>query len=144
MIRIFTDTSVFFSACYSEEGASFEIFRQALRGKVQLVISDYVLVETERSPARKSPQDLQDFEIFRDNISFEIVNASKEEVLDAARYTALKDAPIVAAAKKAGVDYLVSLDRRHLVNQTEVAIASGLKIVLPEEIVREVSHGREE
>jgi predicted nucleic acid-binding protein len=108
---------------------------------VQLVISDYVLVETGRSLARKSPQDLQDFEIFHDNISFEIVNASKEEVLDAARYTTLKDAPIVAAAKKAGVDYLVSLDRRHLVNQAEVARASGLKIVLPEEIVREVRHG---
>lgn len=55
MIRIFTDTSVYFSACYSEEGASFEIFRQALPGKVPLVISDYVLDETERSLARKSP-----------------------------------------------------------------------------------------
>jgi RNA-directed DNA polymerase len=40
MIRIFTDTSVFFSACYSEEGASFEIFRQALRGQLKSILED--------------------------------------------------------------------------------------------------------
>lgn len=43
MIKAFVDASVFFSACYSEEGASYAIFRQALEGKVQLVISEFVL-----------------------------------------------------------------------------------------------------
>ena len=49
----------------------------------------------------------------------------------AARYTELKDAPIVAAARRTHVDYLVSLDRRHLVDVPEVALRSGLKIILP-------------
>lgn len=41
-------------------------------------------------------------------------------------YTALKDGPIVAAAKRAQVDYLVSLNRRHLVGVAEVAQRSGV------------------
>ncbi len=53
----------------------------------------------------------------------------------AATYTFLKDAPIVAAAKKATVDYLVSLDRKHLVGVQEVAQGSGLTIVLPEALL---------
>ena len=45
-------------------------------------------------------------------------------------------AAIVAAAKTAEVDYLVSLDRRHLVGVAEVAQGSGLTIMLPEELLR--------
>jgi predicted nucleic acid-binding protein len=58
--------------------------------------------------------------------------------LQAAEYCALKDAPIVAAAKRAQVDYLVSLDRRHLVGVKEVAQRSGLKIVLPSELLEKI------
>jgi hypothetical protein len=52
-------------------------------------------------------------------VPFETVHPSKEQVLGAAQYTAVKDAPIVAAAKRARADYLVSLDRRHLVGIPE-------------------------
>ena len=69
-------------------------------------------------------------QLFLDTVPFETVRPSKRQVLQAAQYSALKDAPIVAAAKRAQVDYLVSLDRRHLVGVPEVAQRSGLKIVL--------------
>lgn len=78
------------------------------------------------------------FEIFRDNVPFEIAAPSREEVLSAAECTELKDAPIVAAAIRARVDVLVSLDRRHLVGRPEVAQGSGLRIVLPEELLQEI------
>ncbi len=138
-MKLFIDASVFFSACYSEEGASFEIFRLALRDRLQLVVSAYVLQETERNLSRKSSQDLQRFQSFQENLSFEVVNPSKREVQQVARYTELKDAPIVAAARRANVDCLVSLDRRHLVDRPEVAQGSGLKILLPEEALREMN-----
>lgn len=144
MIRAFVDASVFFSACYSEKGASYAIFRLALQGKVQLVVSEYVLGEVERNLAQKSPEDLELFEVFRDNVPFEVVTPSREDVLKAARYTDLKDAPVVAAAGKAGVDYLASLDRRHLVGRPEVAEGSGLTIVLPEELLHEIRRQAEE
>ena len=43
----------------------------------------------------------------------------------------MKNAPIVAAAKEAKVDYLVSLDKRHLVGVEAVTRGSGLQIAVP-------------
>ena len=51
MIRAFIDASVFVSASLSSRGASREILLMALRGQVALVISDIVLLETERDLA---------------------------------------------------------------------------------------------
>lgn len=72
---------------------------------------------------------------FIDAVPFELVRPTKRQVLQAAAYVALKDTPVVAAAQRARVDYLVSLDRRHLVSKPEIAERSGLRIVLPEELL---------
>jgi len=138
MIRAFIDASVLFAASLSPTGASREIIRQAVRGKVALVASRLVFEETEENLADKAPEALPAFHQFLDAVPFETVRPSKREVLQAAEYSALKDAPIVAAAKRAQVDYLVSLDRRHLVGVPEVAQQSGLKIVLPSELLEQI------
>ena len=78
------------------------------------------------------------FQQIVDSVPFEVTTPTPEEVRSAASYTAVKDAPIVAAAKRAEVDYLVSLDRRHLVGQPHIAQCSGLKIVLPDELLGEL------
>jgi len=138
MIRAFIDTSVLFAASLSPTGASREIIRQAVRGKVTLVASKLVYEEAEKNLADKAPEALPAFRQFLDTVPFETVRPTKRQVLQAAQYSALKDAPIVAAAKRARADYLVSLDRRHLVGVKEVAQRSGLKIVLPSELLGEV------
>ncbi len=102
------------------------------------MISSFVLEETERNLAAKSPEDLQRFEDYKANIAFEIADPSSAEVWEAASYTELKDAPIVAAAKRAQVDFLVSHDRRHLVGIRAVSEGSGLAIILPDELLRPI------
>jgi predicted nucleic acid-binding protein len=47
----------------------------------------------------------------------------------------LKDAPIVAAAKKAQADMLVTLDKKHLLGKPELAMYAGMKIVTPKEAI---------
>ncbi len=136
MWRVFVDTSVFFSACYSQTGASFEIFRLALSGSIQLVTSEYVLEETRRNLIKKSPEDLSRFQEFQLLVGFEVATPSKQAILKVAEYTELKDAPVVAAAQSAAVDFLVSLDRRHLVGQARVTEQSGISVLLPEELLR--------
>jgi predicted nucleic acid-binding protein len=138
MIRAFVDASVLFAASLSPTGASREIIRQAVRGQVTLVASKLVYEEVEKNLADKAPEALPAFRQFLATVPFETVRPTKRQVLQAARYSALKDAPIVAAAKRARVDYLVSLDRRHLVGVPEVAQRSGLRIVLPSEFLGEV------
>ena len=138
MTRVFIDSSVLIAASYSPTGASREIIRQAIRGTISLVVSNLVLEETRRNLAIKAPETLPAFQQFLDIVSFEIVRPTMRQVLQAAQYTALKDAPIVAAAKRARVDYLISLDRRHLVGVPEIAQRSGLKIMLPQQLLEEL------
>jgi predicted nucleic acid-binding protein len=138
MMRVFIDSSVLIAASYSSTGASREIIRQGIRGKIELVISNLVLEETRANLSIKAPEALPAYQQFLDVIPFETTIPTKRQVLEAAEYTDLKDAPIVAAAKGAQVDYLVSLDRRHLVGVPEVARRSGLKIVLPAELLEKL------
>ena len=138
MTKVFIDTSVLFAASFSSTGASREIIRLAIRGEISLVVSQLVLEEIERNLTRKAPEVLPTFWQLLDVIPLELSAPSKDEVEQAAQYTELKDAAIVAAAKTAEVDYLVSLDRRHLVGVAEVAQGSGLSIVLPEELLKNI------
>lgn len=138
MTRAFVDSSVFFSACLSAGGASREIMERGVRGDIGLVTSALVLSETERNLAAKAPVALPYFRRFVEAVPFEIARPSKADVVEAAAYTALKDAPIVAAARHAAVDFLCSLDRRHLVEAPDVARRSGLRIALPEEVLRHI------
>ena len=66
-------------------------------------------------------------------LPYELVRPSKEEVLESAIHVALKDAPIVAAARKAKVDLLVTMDQKHILGKPELANYAGLQIVTPKE-----------
>jgi predicted nucleic acid-binding protein len=135
MTRVFLDTSVLFAATLSSTGASREIVLLPLENQLELVLSDYVLKELRRALERKAPASLPALDGFLGTLRHEQVKSTKSEVLAAAKYTELKDAPVVAAAVKARVDYWVSLDRKHLVGQPVVAEGSGLQIVLPGDLL---------
>lgn len=136
MLRAFVDASVLFAAAYSETGASREIIRSAIRGNIGLVISQLVLEEVRRNLQSKVPEVIAELDFLRDAVLFELVQPERNEVVAARQYCDAKDAPIVAAAKTADVDYLVSLDRRHLVGVPEVSAGSGLNIVVPADLLQ--------
>ncbi len=138
MIRAFIDASVLIAASLSPAGASRQIIHQAIRGELILVTSKLVMDEVGKNLTDKAPEALPAFQDFLDTVPFDLVRPTKRQILQASHYTALKDAPVVAAAKRAQVDYLVSLNRRHLVGVPEVARQSGLKIVLPHELLEEM------
>jgi predicted nucleic acid-binding protein len=50
----------------------------------------------------------------------EIVSVTREQVLDAMKWIVPKDAPILAAAKFAKVDMLISLDKKHILGHPEL------------------------
>ncbi len=144
MIRIFIDSTVLFSACLPASGASRAILERGVQGEIGIVVSALVLSEVGGNLADKAPLALPAFGRLLAALPLEIVRPSKAEVLDAAAYTAFKDAPIVAAAKRAHVVSLASLDRRHLVDPPEVAARSGLQIVLPGDLLRRLRQGEGE
>ncbi|MCA0454351.1 MAG: putative toxin-antitoxin system toxin component, PIN family [Chloroflexi bacterium] len=124
-MRIFVDTSVLFSAIFSPNGHARDLLNLAVDNILTLVISQDVLDETERNLQKKAPGKVLLFTTLITLLEPEIVqNLTVEEVAVAAVYTARKDAPIVAAAIKAGVDYLVTYDHKDLLDPSEVAANS--------------------
>jgi predicted nucleic acid-binding protein len=102
-------------------------------GQIVVTISEQVLVETERAIARKVPLALTDLrqailasqaQIVRDPSPDE-VSAHPNLISHPA------DTPIVLAAMQAKVDYLVTLNRKHFIDDPEVARSSGLNIGTP-------------
>jgi predicted nucleic acid-binding protein len=136
MTRVFLDASVLFSASYSSRGASREILRRGIRGELTIVVSRYVLEEVRRSLEAKAARAVDAYEEFVSLLSPEITpDASHAELKEAASYVNLKDAPFVAAAVRAEVEYLVTLDRRHLMRDSVVGRRSGLNIITPEQLL---------
>ena len=136
-MRVFVDTSVLFSAIFSPNGYARDVLTLAGEDALILVISRDVLEETERNLQKKAPGKIPLFTTLIALLAPEIIEAlTTEEVAATAAYTALKDAPIVAAAIKAGVDYLVTYDHKDLLDPPQVAEKSGLKIVRPETVIR--------
>lgn len=139
MIRVFLDASVIFAAVYSKTGASRELFRQAIHDQVRLVVNQDVLDEAQRNLTKKAPQEATQLRVLMAMIGPEIApDPSPKLTSQVSQYVVEKDVPVVAGAMAAQVDYLVTFDRKHLIDPAEVAEKSGFKIVLPEVVVEAV------
>jgi predicted nucleic acid-binding protein len=132
-IKLFLDSSALIAGIVSAKGAARALLLLAESGQIAVTISEQVLAETERAIARKVPIALSDFrqailasqaQIVRDPSQDE-VSAHPNLISHPA------DIPIVLAAMQAKVDYLVTLNRRHFIDDPEVARRSGLNIGAP-------------
>lgn len=138
-MRVFIDASVLFAASLSATGASREIMRIAQEERITLVANSLVLEEVVRNLSVKTERALEVLQSFRGDISIELIEPTKEEILEVLPFTALKDAPHLAAAKKAGVHCLVSLDRRHMIEPRDIIWEHlRLRILLPAELLQEL------
>lgn len=136
--KVFVDSSVLFSAVISFKGYARDLIRYGIAGRVQLVTSNYVLAEVAKNLTDKQPKAAYILDQIVKTAGWLIIDATREEVWAAAEYTVLKDAPVVAAAVKAECEYLVTFDRKHLLNPSEVAKRSGLIIAMPEIVARKL------
>jgi len=135
-LRLFLDSSVLFAAAYSKHGPSYDLIHLAIDDQVTLVTSPLVLLETTRNLASSAPEHLAALQRILEAIPFEMVRPTTREVRAAARHVVLKDAPILAAARKAKVDYLVTLDKKHLLGKPELAQYARTLIAAPQEVVQ--------
>jgi hypothetical protein len=91
------------------------------------------VAETERALARKLPKALPAYREALQSAQLRIMHdPSAKDVRAHEHVIAHKtDVPIVVAAIQAGVGYLVTLNRRHLIDDPGVAERSGLRIGTP-------------
>jgi predicted nucleic acid-binding protein len=130
---LFFDSSALFAGIVSANGASRALLLLAEAGQVTITVSEQVLAETERAIARKMPRALPGFrEAVRATGLRFVRDPSPDEVdvyPDIIAHRA--DIPIVVAAVQVKTDYLVTLNRRHFIDDPDVADRSKLRIGTP-------------
>lgn len=115
-LRAFSDTSALFAGIWSASGGSRMILKLGEADAIQPVISRHVLEEIDNVVRSKAPDILGALALVLDRSHFEVssVQGTLERVQAQLQYPG--DVRILAAALETNVDYFVTLDRKHFLN----------------------------
>lgn len=132
-INLFLDSSALFTGIVSASGAARALLLLAETGHITITISEQVVTETERAIARKVPQALSDLRQAILASKAQIVHDPSPEDVRANLHliSHAADVPIILAVVQAKVDYLVTLNRKHFIDDPDVALQAGLRIGTP-------------
>lgn len=135
--KVFLDTNILIAAIFSATGGAREILRLGEIGAIQLFVSQDVLAELEENVLKKKPQHLSIVAVMLEHSGIEIVEPPKvETVQQCQRFLAYADdAVVLAAAMDAGVDYFVTLDRQHFLNNLLVPTTLLLSLGAPSDFL---------
>jgi hypothetical protein len=129
----FLDASALFAGVISAVGAARALLLLSEAGAVSITVSEQVIAETERTLVRKAPAAVPFYrEALRASRIQIIRDPSAAEVAAAhGMFAHEPDVPILVAALKGRTGFLVTLNRRHFIEDPEVARRSGLRIGTP-------------
>ncbi len=135
--KVFLDTSALIAGIVSPTGSAREVLRLCEAGAVELLVSRQVLTEADRNLSAKLPALVPDYRHLMQRMSPTLVeDPTQEEVAQAVRVIHHKDAPILAAAISAEVDYLITWNTKHF-HKLPVARAVRFRIATPGEFLEE-------
>jgi predicted nucleic acid-binding protein len=133
--RVFLDAGIYIAGAGSALGGSRQILDWCAERLLQPLTSHQVLIEARRNVAKKLPRAVTVLERILHAVNSELApEPTEEEITNATHIISEKDAPILAAARKANIDYFVTLDRKHF-KQPHVQAMLPFQILLPEEFV---------
>lgn len=134
---VFFDTNVLVAALVSTKGAAHEALRLVQAGFVRWVVSRQVVVEARRVLDVKTPEAAVAFGALLRDLSPRLVeDPSPSDVQRAARVIHRNDAPILAAAVQARVDYLITWNTKHFLKK-RVKDYAPLKIATPDRFLND-------
>jgi predicted nucleic acid-binding protein len=102
-------------------------------GDIELIVNEHVIAECERSLARKVPQALPALRESIIDSGLKILPDPSAEQVQANLYLIADphDIDILLSAMQAGVDFLVTHNRKHFLDDTQVSEKTGLRIGTP-------------
>lgn len=130
---IFLDTSALFSGIWSATGGARMLLKLGEAQAVKLYVSPHVLQEIEAVLRRKSPQSLGALALLLDRSQITLTSQISEDQIAVCRSMVnyAPDAVILAAAWEAEVDYFVTLDRKHFLDNQQLHEMAPFKIGTP-------------
>ena len=122
-LRVFLDASALFAAVWSSEGGARMILKLGEAGAVRLLVSSQVLDEVEGALRRKALEALGAFALLLDRSNIEVIPSPTDETIsDCLEITGHRgDAGVLAAALNSQVDYFVTLDRQHFLDNPRLS-----------------------
>ncbi len=136
-MRVFLDTNVLIAGIISKAGPPATILDLGEAGELEIVVSRQVLVEADHVFGRKFGGLIERYRLFIKNLTPEMVDdPSSEMIREAKKVINQNDAPILAAARDAAVDYLVSGNTKHFFSN-EVRSFLSARILSPVEFLTE-------
>lgn len=137
-IRAFLDSNVIYSAVCSPQGTPGKVITAFIVGRFQAVVSRLVLEEVVRTVKSKMPARIDALqELLVLNPPEVCPDPSLDEISRCAEVIHAEDAPILAAAIAAKVDYLVSGDR-HFLSKVETLKDKGVTVVSPAQFMEQL------
>ncbi len=131
--RIFFDTSVYIAALLSPDGAAGELIRLAEAGVIRMVVSEEVIVESDRVLAVKFPELIQENRKLWKNLNPEMVsNPTTNQMKPFLQKLSKGDASILCAAHLAEVSVFVTWNTRDFM-KSGVSSLVDFPIVVPSE-----------
>jgi predicted nucleic acid-binding protein len=130
---VFLDTSALFAGIWSAEGGARLILQLGEAGAIRLAVAPQVLSEIESVLRRKASAELPALAVLLDRCNVEVVPAPSEGSERACFSLTghAGDALVLAAAWDAAVNYFVTLDRKHLLGNAELAKATPFPVGTP-------------
>lgn len=127
---VFLNTSAMFAGIWSAEGGARMILRLGEVGAIRLLVSSQVLGEIEHALRRKAPETLGLLALLLDRSGIEVVpSPTPKAVQDSQALIGHPgDVQMLAAAWTAGVDYFVTLDRKHLLDNQALRDAAPFTV----------------
>jgi len=135
--NIFLDSSALIAGAISDSGAAHVLLNLGESQDIVLTVSELVIIESERAMAKKAPSNLNDLRSLIKSSNLRIVDNPAKEEVEANLYLINdpNDVPILLAAMKARVDYLVTHNRKHFLDDPKVTEISGLRIGTPSDVL---------
>jgi len=135
--RAFIDTSVLFSAVLSDEEGSRLILKLGEAGVVHLLISPQVLLEVQGVINRKAPELLPLVGLLLESSGADVVVPAPPKEARAMQDMVGHpgDAQIVADAVNAKAEFLITLDKAHLLGNAAIIKRVPLRILSPSDFI---------
>lgn len=139
-MKVFFDASIIIASVLSNTGGSSLLFEYVRLGKIIGITSqtaiDEVLEEDKPKKLHKSKKELEQFIassglLVRKRIRLQDISAY-QGMID------IEDAHLIAGAKLTGCEYLVTLDKKHLLREDIQKRFLPLKIVSPKDLLEKI------
>ena len=139
-LRVFLETSALLAGIWSRESTARLTLRLGEAGAVHLLVSALTLAEIEATARDNNPDSLGYLALALDRAQVQVVPSATQDLVDRCQsFTSHPgDARLLADALVERIDYFVTTDQEHFLDQESIRGIVLFAVVTPEELIEQL------